>query len=451
MDEAADDGVVAEPAAGFRFPGAEALQRAVAEHPGLAGEQGFPAEDQVRQGASAQVAGAHALAAVAAGQGDAVLAVHQHVRAEAPRHAQVAAPAVGDAHIAQLREELAQQVAAQVEFVLGEAEVLAQPAAEAVAAPRAEGQAVVGGALCISHLAAALAEGLAVFQADLRPLRVGERFGSDQQALHRQLVLAQRRQAGGVAFDGRHHPVRPEFALGGAYQPRLPVAGGALLEQLHAHALHRPRQSADQPGRLDGGAVRRVDAAVGVGYAQLAVQFLGAQPAVVGFAQAFGIQLGQLLAQALFLLRVACGAIEDAALAVVAVDAFALQHLGHFVRDAMEQVEGGLAHFAGQRRQGTVLAQQVAHQPAAVAAAGAKAGELRLDDGDLQLRGLALEVIGRPQPGVAGADDRHVHLQRAGQRRSWPDVFIECVHPQADRAPVRHGGFPLAGCRGWQG
>src|SRR5690606_41386821 len=77
------------------------------------------------------------------------------------------------------------------------------------------------------------------------------------------------------AMRGRRLPAPPGevffVSLHGALPiSRLPVAGGALLEQLHAHALHRPRQSADQPGRLDGGAVRRVDAAVGVGYAQLA-------------------------------------------------------------------------------------------------------------------------------------------------------------------------------------
>ncbi|MNT83505.1 hypothetical protein D3C72_2233840 [compost metagenome] len=95
----------------------------------------------------------------------------------------------------------------------------------------------------------------------------------------------------------------------------------------------------------------------------------------------------------------------------MAVDAFALQHLGHFVGDAVQQLEGGLALLGRQRRQGAILAQQVAHQPAAIAAAGAETGELRLDHGDLQFGGLALQVIGRPQPGVAGADDRHIHVQ----------------------------------------
>ena len=70
--------------------------------------------------------GADTLAAVAAGQGDAVARVAQHVRLEAPRHAQVAAPGVGQAHVAQLREQLAKQVAAQFALVLGEVEVGAQ-------------------------------------------------------------------------------------------------------------------------------------------------------------------------------------------------------------------------------------------------------------------------------------------------------------------------------------
>ncbi|MCY1514665.1 hypothetical protein D9M68_492140 [compost metagenome] len=281
-----------------------------------------------------------------------------------------------------------------------------------------------------------------MLQADLRPLCLAQRFGGDQQALHRQLVLAERRQAGGIALDGRHHPVGLELALGGGDQARLPSGGGTLLEQLHAHALNCPCQAAHQLRRLDGGAVRRMDAAERIGHAQLAVQFARGEPAVVGIGQAFGMEVVQLRTQALLLFGVARGAIEDAGLAVVAVDAFALQHLGHFVGDAVQEVEGGLALLGRQRRQGAVLAQQVAHQPAAIAAAGAEAGEAGLDDRDLQLRGLALEVVGRPQPGVAGADDRHIHLQRAGQRRPRRHVLIELVHPQADRAPVRHRRVP---------
>ena len=57
-------------------------------------------------------------------------------------------------------------------------------------------------------------------------------------------------------------------------------------------------------------------------------------------------------------------------------------------------------------------------QPAAVAPRGAVPGEPRLQHDDPQVRPRALQVVGRPQPGVAGADDAHVGVGRAGQRRA---------------------------------
>lgn len=90
VDEALDDGVVAQPAAGFGWPGGQAGNRAVVEHPGLRGQFVVLVEDQCCKRAPAQVGGADTFAAVAASQGNATLAVAQHVRAEASGHAQVA-------------------------------------------------------------------------------------------------------------------------------------------------------------------------------------------------------------------------------------------------------------------------------------------------------------------------------------------------------------------------
>lgn len=74
-------------------------------------------ENQIREGAPAEVAGAHAFAFIATGQGDAALLIDQHMWLEAPHHAQIAAPGVGDTHILELRKEFVEQVAAQVAFV----------------------------------------------------------------------------------------------------------------------------------------------------------------------------------------------------------------------------------------------------------------------------------------------------------------------------------------------
>lgn len=185
--------------------------------------------------------------------------------------------------------------------------------------------------------------------------------------------------------------------------------------------------------------MRAVEAAQGAGHADVPGQFVGREPAVVVVVQALGVEVVEVVAQAGFLLRVAGRAVEHAALAVVAVDALAGEHLGHLVGDAVEQVPAGAALFTGQAGQGAVLAQQIAHQPAAVAPAGAEAGDFRFQHHHLQFGGLALEVVGGPQAGVAGADDGDVGLQAAAQGRAGREGLVELVHPQADRFPGRHG------------
>ncbi len=149
----------------------------------------------------------------------------------------------------------------------------------------------------------------------------------------------------------------------------------------------------------------------------------------------------QIGAQAAFLFRVARRAVEHAALAVVAVDAFLLQHPRDFVGNPVQQVVAGPAPLRRQAGEQAVLAEQVAHQPAAVAPRGAEAGGFCLDDGDAQLRRPALQVIGGPEAGVAGADDGHVDLEGFFQGRARFERIVQLIHPQAEVAPGRHRGL----------
>ncbi|MCY1411280.1 hypothetical protein D9M71_266620 [compost metagenome] len=216
-------------------------------------------EDQRRQGAPAQVGGADAFAAVAAGKGDAALAVAEHVWAEASRHAEVAAPGMSDAYLFELREQFAEQVAAQFDFVFVEVEVLAQTPTEAVATASTEDQAVVGGALAIRDLAAAFTEGLALAQANLLPGGLWQRLGGHQQALYWQLVFAQWRQAGGVTLHCRYHPLAANLCQRGTHLARLPVDGRGVFVDRYAQRFHCPGKAAHQLGWLDGRRVRAVD------------------------------------------------------------------------------------------------------------------------------------------------------------------------------------------------
>ena len=95
----------------------------------------------------------------------------------------------------------------------------------------------------------------------------------------------------------------------------------------------------------------------------------------------------------------------------------------------MQQVKGSAALLGGQAGEQAVLTQQVAHQPAAVATRRAKAGGLRFDDRDLQLGGLAFQVVSGPQPGVTGADNGHVDVQVMLQGRPRVQRVVQLVYP----------------------
>ena len=95
----------------------------------------------------------------------------------------------------------------------------------------------------------------------------------------------------------------------------------------------------------------------------------------------------------------------------------------------MQQVEGLTTLLRRQAGQQAVFAQQVAHQPAAVAARCAKACSWCFNDGNAQFRGMALEVIRRPEPGVTGSDNDHVDIQIVLKRRPGCEIFPELVHP----------------------
>ena len=78
-------------------------------------------------------------------------------------------------------------------------------------------------------------------------------------------------------------------------------------------------------------------------------------------------------------------------------------------------------------------------QPAAVAATSAEAGELRLDHHDAKPWIDLLQVVGRPQPGVPGADDRDVcrnvtrQLGPAGQ-----SAVGERIEPEGNSTGIGH-------------
>ena len=125
--------------------------------------------------------------------------------------------------------------------------------------------------------------------------------------------------------------------------------------------------------------------------------------------------------------HVQCSALDDAR-----VDAFAPGDVDDLVDGVVEGLlPGQHAVAAVQLRHPVAVSGHQPGQPAAVAARRAEPGEPRLQHDDAQRRVGPLQVVGRPQPGVAGADDAHVGVAVAGQRRTQ--------RPEARRTSWRRG------------
>ena len=80
----------------------------------------------------------------------------------------------------------------------------------------------------------------------------------------------------------------------------------------------------------------------------------------------------------------------------------------------------------------------VADAPAAVAAGRTEAGHLPLEHGDTQVRGRPEQVVGGPETGEPGADDRDVDLE--DQHRAWhaaarhhPGSSVSCHRESTSR------------------
>ena len=111
--------------------------------------------------------------------------------------------------------------------------------------------------------------------------------------------------------------------------------------------------------------------------------------------------------------------LQVAALDDVGVDAFAGGDGDHLVDGLVQHpLPGDDAVAAVPLGQLSAMSRRKPGQPAAVAAGGAEPGEPGLQHRDGQARVELLEVVGRPQAGVTGADDAHVGLPVPGQRRA---------------------------------
>ena len=273
---------------------------------------------------------------------------------------------------------------------------------------------------------------------DLVPRVGGERLGRQHEGVDGRQRAGLPAQGARVALGRADDDLRSHRATSRAHDSRLDGLDRRLLVQ------HRPGrddgagQAAHQPGGVDRGAVRGVGAAHDVGRADMPSRLRRVQKDVVLGAEAPRAQVRDL---------VPCGpqlqgrpsSDHRAALRPVDGPVLGLRHPADLV-DGVEH-RPLLPHrrvATGLPRQGCQAGREQGRGPAAVAAAGAEAGLLRLEDHHAQRRVLAPQVVRGPQAGVPGPDDGDVGRGVARQRTAegLAQVVGQGVPPQRQPSQV---------------
>ena len=190
---------------------------------------------------------------------------------------------------------------------------------------------------------------------------------------------------------------------------RLVIDDRRLLVDRAAVPLHRARQTACQPRRMDAGASGGVERGDRVGHPDAIGDLRGVEKLVpIGESECLERLVGALDAGALVL---TARQAQRAAAGPLRVDLF----IGDHPLDLVDRVD----HRAVDRARGlraVSLAQQTDRDreagiaPATVAPGCAEAGDVPLDDRDPQRWITAQEIVGRPETGVPSAHDRDVDV-----------------------------------------
>ena len=134
--------------------------------------------------------------------------------------------------------------------------------------------------------------------ADLVPEGVGERLGADHQRVDRHQRALVAGELGRERLRGAHDDVGAHVAERRRRDVRLEAGDGGALVDGHPHPLDDVREPAGEPGRVDGGAVRRVAGAEAPGHLDALAHVGGAERDVVLLAEAPGALVLDRLAQA---------------------------------------------------------------------------------------------------------------------------------------------------------
>ena len=250
-------------------------------------------------------------------------------------------------------------------------------------------------------------------------------------------------QLRGEALGRADHRPGAHHAAVGAHLARGDRRDPGPLVDRHAAAFGGPRQPAHQPRRMDGravGGVRRAGDAVGAHDPRRRRGVEERQVVGVPAPVPRLVDLGPGARE----LGGAAGQPDRPALGDVGVDALGRGDPGDLVDGGAHRgVLGERGLPAAERREGGQLRGEQRRAPAPVAPGGAEAGHLGLEHGHGQRRVRLGQVVGGPEPGVAGSDDGHVDVEVAREGRSRRPVLAGAVVPE--RQGVVRRLRPLSG------
>ena len=275
---------------------------------------------------------------------------------------------------------------------------------------------------------------LAVAPSELVPHPRRQRLGREDQRPDRGDHPAPVRQLGGVALGRLDDDVRADVAVRRPDQVRLDRRGRRPLVQPGTEPLGDMGETANEARRLHGGAVRSELRTVDAGCPDPRRRLGRVEPQRVRAAG--GAVVLDLLSHPLDL-RAAARQCQRAALRVVRVDVVLAAPGADRVDLALQRAAKGECGVAPvfvrhpRPRRG-----EQRRTPAAVASGRAPSGDLPLDHDDTETWLVPQQVVRRPEPGEARADDGHVALGRTGQRRAGGQVVAAGLQPH--RRQRRH-------------
>ncbi len=395
--------------------------------------------EQVSQGVRGHVAHHHAVTGVAPRARESALVVNEHRGGLITGHGERSAPTVGDTpfevgkELAQRRLEEREDLRVLIESRLdGRAKVIRRAAA-------AKGDAIIAGSLSVDNQVTIVGEGLVVAKSRLVPEAAALGLARDHER-------EERRHAASFTGQGRRKPLgRAHDETGVHASPgRRDLGGGRalgshhpghprVLVDLHPEALIYLRQTSHQAGRVKARAVRGVRRPESAGDPSALARLALLEPHEILERVAQLSRVAHALLESTRL-KLAAREVEGAPLDEVGVDAVAGEGLAQGSHPLLELSAESIERGAAVARDDRLVAERIEGRgPATVAARRAKAADFLLENDDPQ-RGITTFQLPRgPQPGETAADDGHVHVEMATQRRPRRDGELEARPPQRRR------------------